>query len=295
VIGRQADSEHRKWMAAIESAVADMVSEGMTRIELERLGTDARSSEAVGRFDLDAMKARAVNTQVSRMLRAGFAIGEDHARREIDAAKKQQFARRLSAERLGDMAAEWLKQKAFTVTGDLKAGAVKEIKNVLVNGLKYNWSQAEVKRNVYKALVSKGFLTGASAADALGMDDQEALARELDLQGGLTAARLDTVVRTNMFEAINEARLDAYTDPALDGFVTALQYSSILDSRTTPICEHMDGRTYTAAQWEGELRPWVPPNHFNCRSLIIPVTVADEDAAQLTQDLPRIEPQEGFG
>ena len=96
-----------------------------------------------------------------------------------------------------------------------------------------------------------------------------------------------------MFEAINEARLDAFTDPALDGFVTAMTFSAILDSRTTAICEHMDGRTYSADQWQGDLRRWVPPDHFNCRSLLVPVTVLDD--SELTQDLPSIEPQEGFG
>lgn len=293
VIERQTDAEQRKWLVQLETAVAEMVAEGVSRIEQERLGSDARSTEAVGRFDLDGMRARAVNTQVSRMLRAGMAIGEDHARREIDAAKRERFSRRLDAERLGDMAAEWMKQKAFTIAGDIKAGAVKEIKNVLVNGLKYNWSQQQVTQNIYRALTAKGFLSAATAADALGVDDTEALAKQLDLQGGLTASRLETVIRTNMFEAINEARFDAFTDPVLDNFVTAMQYSAILDSRTTTICEHMDGRTYSNDQWEGELRPWVPPNHFNCRSLLIPVTELDE--SELTQDLPRVEPQEGFG
>lgn len=295
VLGRQSDAERQKWVSAIEEAFAELVAEGVSRIEQERLGSDQRSIEASGRFDLDAMKTRSVNTQVSRMLRAGMQIGETHARREVDAAKKEQFSRRFNADRLGELAAEWMKQKAFTITGDLKAGAVKEIKNTLVNGLKYNWSQEQVTDGIYKALVQKGFLSGAVAAEALGLGNKEALAERLGIQTGLTASRLDTIVRTNMFEAINEARLNAFTDPSLNDFVKAMTYSAVLDSRTTTICQHMDGRTYTNDQWEGALRPWVPPNHFNCRSLLIPVTVADMDSVDLTTTMPTIEPQEGFG
>jgi len=101
---------------------------------------------------------------------------------------------------------------------------------------------------------------------------------------------LETIVRTTGFEAVNEARFSYFLDPALNGFVEALEYSSILDERTTSICNHLDGRIYAtdAPEWAS----YRPPNHFNCRSLLIPITQVDE--FQPTKKAPTQDPQEGF-
>ncbi len=103
-------------------------------------------------------------------------------------------------------------------------------------------------------------------------------------------ARLSTVVRTNTFEAINEARYSYFTDPSIGDFVEALEYSAILDSRTTQICRHLDGQVHAVDGeiWNG---PYRPPNHFNCRSLLIAVMQEDE---WQESDAPTVEPQEGF-
>jgi SPP1 gp7 family putative phage head morphogenesis protein len=76
-----------------------------------------------------------------------------------------------------------------------------------------------------------------------------------------TKARIQTIMRTSTFEAINEARMEYFTDPALGGFVEALEYSAIMDDRTTEICSEMDGKIYPADSevWQ----TLAPPNHFN--------------------------------
>ena len=101
--------------------------------------------------------------------------------------------------------------------------------------------------------------------------------------------RLETVVRTRLFEAINEARFNFFRDPSLAGFVEALEYSAILDGRTTEVCAALDGKIYKAdsAVWD-TLRP---PNHFNCRSLLIAVTAQDTWSES---DEPKVEPAQGF-
>ena len=104
-----------------------------------------------------------------------------------------------------------------------------------------------------------------------------------------TTNRINTIIRTNTFEAINEARYSYFTDDKLNGFVQALEYSAILDSRTTQICQHLDGTIHAASSdvWKN----YRPPNHYNCRSLLIPVTQID----QWSEDAqPDIEPQQGF-
>jgi uncharacterized protein with gpF-like domain len=99
---------------------------------------------------------------------------------------------------------------------------------------------------------------------------------------------------------MKKARYSHFTDPALDGFVEAIEYSAILDDRTTDLCKHLDMRIYESDDpiWD-EYRP---PNHFNCRSLLIPVTIIDtevvgKDNLEGTRysKQPILEPQEGFG
>lgn len=49
------------------------------------------------------------------------------------------------------------------------------------------------------------------------------------------------------------------------GSIQSVQYSAILDSRTTPICSALDGKTFKVGDGPR------PPQHFNCRSTTIAV------------------------
>lgn len=120
-------------------------------------------------------------------------------------------------------------------------------------------------------------------------DYREALGAALDPELKNPQARIDTMLRTNGFEAVNEARYSYFTDPQLDGFVQALEYTAILDSRTTQICQHLDGQVHGTDK--GTWESYRPPNHFNCRSLLIPVTEIDSWSES---DEPTLDPQKGF-
>ena len=140
----------------------------------------------------------------------------------------------------------------------------------------------EVRTQIYSDLASAGYVN---------LDDvNDLLAESLNLAPGQsTDARLNTIIRTNTFEAVNEARYNYFTDPLLQGYVEALEYSAILDSRTTNICRHLDGQVHASNSetWKN----YRPPNHYNCRSLLVPVTTADK----WTEDPePTMEPQKGF-
>jgi hypothetical protein len=109
-------------------------------------------------------------------------------------------------------------------------------------------------------------------------------------------ARIRTIVRTSGFDAINNARYSYFTDPDLGGFVRAFEYSAILDSRTTAICKHLDedgAGDHTLEWWENN-QGYKPPNHYNCRSLLVPVTVIDLNEFVEGPE-PSQFPQEGFG
>jgi SPP1 gp7 family putative phage head morphogenesis protein len=90
----------------------------------------------------------------------------------------------------------------------------------------------------------------------------------------LTPWRLETIVRTNVTDALNQGRLVAARDPDLDGLVRAMQYSAIIDSRTTEICRHLDDRVFEIGS--RDLSRFSPPNHFQCRSILVPILIDEE-------------------
>ena len=141
----------------------------------------------------------------------------------------------------------------------------------------------DTQDQIYKSLASDGYVSVEDAKAALG----DAFDLPTDAQ---TDHRVKTIVRTNTFEAINEARYNYFNDPALTGFVQAMEYSAIMDARTTAICDHLDGQIHHKdSAFYNEFKP---PNHYNCRSLLIVVTAND---SWKESPLPTMHPQKGFG
>jgi SPP1 gp7 family putative phage head morphogenesis protein len=78
---------------------------------------------------------------------------------------------------------------------------------------------------------------------------------------------LERFARTKFTDVMNRGRMAAFND---SGVVSAYQYSAILDDRTTPICAGLHGKIF-----KNGTEP-VPPMHFNCRSLLVPITKYEE-------------------
>jgi SPP1 gp7 family putative phage head morphogenesis protein len=92
----------------------------------------------------------------------------------------------------------------------------------------------------------------------------------------------------NTSASFNYARQAFFESPENKGFIVAYQYSAIMDRATTPICRALDGRI------NRDFGRYKPPNHFLCRSVLIPITVIDDwDGKE--DSFPSIQPQEGFG
>jgi SPP1 gp7 family putative phage head morphogenesis protein len=80
-------------------------------------------------------------------------------------------------------------------------------------------------------------------------------------------ASLERYSRTKFTEVMNRGRLEFFED---SGVVAAYQYSAILDDRTSDICAGLHGKVFKAGS-----EP-VPPMHFNCRSVLVPITKYEE-------------------
>ena len=95
--------------------------------------------------------------------------------------------------------------------------------------------------------------------------------------------QVQTIVRTSVNQVRNEASQAVYA--ANKKVAPKYEYVATLDSRTSPICQRLDGREF--AYNKGP----TPPQHFNCRSTTVPVV----DFDGLQKDYPGLEkPPETF-
>jgi len=95
--------------------------------------------------------------------------------------------------------------------------------------------------------------------------------------------QVQTIVRTSINQVRNEASQSVYA--ANKKVAPKYEYVATLDSRTSPICQRLDGREF--AYNKGP----TPPQHFNCRSTTVPVV----DFKKLKRKYPGLEePPETF-
>lgn len=243
VIANQSDnsSQTTAYDVAVENsaAVARIVS-GIT---------DTLTLTDVPKFKFNAEELGKMKASVAAGLKESWAIGTSHARRELAKASRQRKFD-VGDLTLNELAAEYVKTRSFTMTGSISGQTQGTIQNILMEGIKNSKSGEEMRIAIFKALESDGLLTDEAVQEALGTTTVKD-----------TKARIQTIVRTNSFEAINEARYKIFSDPALDGFVEALEYSSVLDDRTTDICNSLNGDIYPIDDevWQ----TYTPPNHYN--------------------------------
>jgi hypothetical protein len=93
----------------------------------------------------------------------------------------------------------------------------------------------------------------------------------------VTDYRATTIVRTATLGAYNYGRREIGEDKDVKDFMIGYQVSSILDERTTEVCE-------LVAEYEptikveniGMINELTPPLHFNCRSILVFLTKDDQ-------------------
>lgn len=274
------DEYSNKTADTMDLIIQDLIAKAKTG---GNLNEDVRNNIAA--LKVDKQLKRKLNNVQFAMLKEGSKLGIQHASIEIDKAKGEAFSRKVDMGRLDMIAEDYFQTTAFKITGNLSDEAVKIIESEILNGARYDKTWAQVEESIYRTFASRGMITTELAKEALG----EAL--------GVNSpdARIRTIVRTSTFDAINNARYSYFTDPGLGGFVKAFEYSAILDSRTTSICRHLDeeDRGNHSVEWYNENSQFRPPNHYNCRSLMIPVTELDIDTF-VEGEQPTIDPQEGF-
>jgi SPP1 gp7 family putative phage head morphogenesis protein len=257
--------------------------------------TDEDPSD-VAAIDLSGADRGKLKGEFKELLMSAWTLGSQLAANELDRARGERTSMAARRERftsLRDNAVAYFDSQSFRMAGDTSDATRKVIQQELQNGIKFGRTIQEIRIAIWERLVDRGLTTMGAVA---GVETEQAIVSALQ-ELGLSAddevpAYLNTLVRTNTFEALNEARFAEFTDPAVADFVMAFEYAAVLDSSTTEICRELHGKVYRSdsPEWD-EIRP---PNHFNCRSVLVPVTVVDDWNGQESA-APTVEPAEGFG
>lgn len=281
--------------------VAMIVAKAVDRvIDRKRIAEVMADPSMIQHVKIDASDISRIKKAFIAALSDGWMIGVKHASNEISTAKRESF--RADFKRIETMAAEWFESNGFRLAGNLTDGMKAIIMQELQNAVKYSWSPEQARATIYQRLIERG-MTDMAKVQAVSVDDvdssevyqllKDALADDMELIGSKTVnSYIRTLARTNMFEALNEARYAYFTDPRLGDFVEGFEYSAILDDRTTALCAELDGKRFKkgSAIWE-EYRP---PNHFNCRSVLVPIIFTDEWSGRESVQ-PKQPPAPGFG
>jgi SPP1 gp7 family putative phage head morphogenesis protein len=144
-----------------------------------------------------------------------------------------------------------LRDRSFRITGETSERILKAARQVIDNGIRGNLTTAGVVGQLQEVL----------------SEDRKRFAL--------------TIARTNASDAYNSGRMNEFLSPEIEPFVEAFQYNAILDNSTTAFCAAHDGQIIKKS--DPELSTIVPPNHFNCRSLLTSVLIGQDE---LIEDSP---------
>lgn len=128
---------------------------------------------------------------------------------------------------------EMLDEETWNYLGDYEYTILKRVRQELVKGIKDGTPLSEV---------------------------QGILSNELEK---LSEVSIERYARTKHTEVMNRGRHAYFED---SGVVAAYQYSAIIDDVTSELCAALDEKIFAAGD-----EP-IPPLHFNCRSLLVPIT-----------------------
>lgn len=133
-----------------------------------------------------------------------------------------------------------IEAEAFKLVGDYSVNITNKMRNQLITGIKN------------------------------GLNERDLLSDLRDLGKYESDKWLETVIRTKATEMFNRARKSYWdNDEFAKQIVEAYQYSAILDDRTSEVCRYLDGKVFEKGEF---ITQATPPLHFNCRSILVPVT-----------------------
>ncbi len=244
-VARRLDAAEAEAAGALEGAILELAAEVERRVRAGELADVAAIQRLAVALPQDAFDV--LLTALEREFQAGREDLRAEARKAIE-------LRAVDVE--PEAALEYLRGRVTLSFFALDADVTAVIKGELLASLKAGIPVGETVDRLRTALAP--FAAQPGRAD---------LGRP---------ARLDTIVRTITTEAYNHGRL--IEARALgSALVPGMQYSAVLDDRTTAICRSLHGKRFRTD--DPELGAFTPPNHYRCRSVLVPVTIGDPAAS----------------
>ena len=191
-----------------------------------------------------------LKNKIQEYLRDLWQYGREEVKSELGKMKFVDIVSGLPPKK----ALQYLNNKSFWIAGVIRDSVLKEARAILYNGLKGGATTPEIMFQLDEFF--KEYI-GTTAI-------------EIKTGRELTPWHLENVVRTNFSDAYNEGRWAMMNDPEVGDFVPAVAYSSVMDDRTTEICQRLDGQVFLKG--DPDLARVKPPNHYMCRGTLVPVT-----------------------
>ncbi|MBS4172113.1 minor capsid protein [Bacillus sp. FJAT-49736] len=166
------------------------------------------------------------------------------------------------------------------------------------NGLEFAITFAKVDEKAVKRIINKPWIDSNFSSRI--WNNKEKLLRELETNLSQAFIRGDSIdrtaqtisnrmyvsysnaarlVRTETAHIVGEATFDGYRG---SGVVKSYQFLATLDSRTSHICQSMDGKVFKLSEKEEGVN--YPPLHVNCRSTTVAYFGDEEISARIARD-----------
>lgn len=245
-----------------ESAIPEL-----TRI-LERIARDlfqqAKDKKILDKFrpekiaDLKTKYRKELNDALRGHFVSLFRKGVENAKAELRLQEKKFVENDILPEEFENI----IRAEAFKLTGDMSEDVRKRVSNKMFEGVKNGLPASEVGESIFSDLKK------------------------------YTDNQLKTIVHTKTTEVFNAARKTFFdSDPIASRLITGYQYSAIIDETTTEVCRYLDQKVFDKEDADYIARI-TPPLHWNCRSLLVPVTSFEDPEFDRTV---KVEKLEGMG
>lgn len=246
---RSPEENARRDMERVEASLLSDIRATLIGTRDALVDAFRRQSALTAKFadSFSIRKMGEVQAAVEEGLRAAFQAGVGAVTFEAKTPGARKYLQNRAA-------ISYLKGKSVEISGAMRDDLTNKAKMLILNAVK-NGEALDV--TVQKAL--EMFMPYIGAEDGI---DEEVV----------KPYRLETILRTNITDAYNQGRLSSMQDPDVAPYLAAVKYSSILDTRTTECCQFLHGRLFRLN--DPSLLRLTPPNHFNCRSILVPVTKA---------------------
>jgi len=254
----------------------DRIKEDLINSVISRKIVEEKKSREVDKITLKHLGD--LRFTFGQLLNEAFVTGKKHGFRDV--AAKRKGASLAKIELVGNLppkeVLEFFEAKKFYLTGAERDHILTNAKGILYNSIESGATNAET---IFKL---EEFFEKYKVEQKMPSGRVERVEK--------IPGRIETVVRTNTNDAYNQGRLTSFQDDAVKDMIVAYEYSAIMDSRTSEICRGLDGLIYKTDDtiWA----KITPPNHYNCRSLMIPI-LADETFT--VSSPPPVAPAPGFG